>query len=173
MENCVFEYNYNLTKENIKNAEKVYNKAVNKKFPIKFILFGIVAVIFLVDYIRTQNIAFLYMMLLCLGFILMIFLNNNIGIYDILCSEQYSFKLCNQKMILKTIVKEQSEDIQPTVIKLSDDNISIYEQDMQFVLVDRENALFYAFPKSGMNSRDISKIKEVFKQNLGERFVEE
>ena len=89
MENCVFEYNYNLTKENIKNAEKVYNKAVNKKFPIKFILFGIVAVIFLVDYIRTQNIAFLYMMLLCLGFILMIFLNNNIGfrirgIYDIL-----------------------------------------------------------------------------------------
>lgn len=181
----IFEYNYSLSKDNIKNAEKVYNKAINRKSPVKFILFGIAAAVFIFDYIRTHNIAFLYMALLCMGFIAVILLNNSVGfrirgIYDIICSEQYNFKLCSQKLILKTIQQNRSnpdnldeqEEIQPTVIDFSQDSISIYEQDMQFVLVDRENAMFYAFPKDKLMSEDIGRIKSAFKQSMGERFIE-
>ena len=191
------EVNANLTVTyDIKNTEEeeafiaFQKKFIFKSNLIKTIAFGILAILFIYQVVKTPgNFGSWLCLVVCLAVIFIVWYNP-IKIRKTLMQslkpledDKYVFRLYENRFSIETIIPQEEIDeaieegeeptkIQPRVVDLSDTGLSVLEKENMFVIFLKKESI-YVLPKRCMTDSDIKQLSSVFSQNLGDDFETE
>ena len=180
-----FEYNVKNTEE--EQAFKAFQKKyVYKGNIIKTCLFGIVALLFLVSFIRNPK-EYLnpVLMFISLAFIFVIWFNtfkirkSLLQALKVLENDKYIFTLYDDRFSIETILDESEFDedeeiptVSPRIVYFKDTDIHVIEQTEMFILILKKDTI-YVLPKRCFDENVSKELHDKFKSTLGEDYEDQ
>ncbi|MGN1134239.1 MAG: YcxB family protein [Oscillospiraceae bacterium] len=178
-------FEYNITNEEEGEAFTVFQKKfVYKKNWIKSILFGIVAVLFIISSVRDPSQALNYILAaLCMAMIFIIWYNTKkiksslLDALKLVENDKYIFTLYKYKFKIETIIppeeRENSEeeipDVEPKIYDFSDLSLKAFEDTDKFLLIFKKQTI-YVLPKRCMTQKQIDTVRDTLKARLDKDF---
>lgn len=177
---------------NVKNSEEeqaftaFQKKYVYKGNYIKTALFGIVALLFLVSFIRSPK-EYLnpVLMFISLSFIFVIWFNtfkirkSLLQALKVLENDKYIFTLYDDRFSIETIIDESEFDedeeipvVQPRVVKFDDTEIHVIENIDMYILILKKDTI-YVLPKRCFDENVSKELSDKFRQKLGEEYEQQ
>lgn len=184
LENILLSFEYNVTNPEEEQAFRAFQKKyVYKGNIIKTCLFGIVAILFLISFIRNPD-EYLnpVLMFLSLAFIFVIWFNtvkirkSLLQALKVLENDRYIFTLYDDRFSIETIIDESEFDedeeipaVQPRVVPFKETDIHVIEKIDMYILILKKDTI-YVLPKRCFDENVSKELYDKFKETLGEEF---
>ena len=184
LEGMILSFEYNVKNSEEEQAFTAFQKKyVYKGNIIKTVLFGIVALLFMISFIRDPK-EYLnpVLMFISLAFIFVIWFNtfkirkSLMQALKVLENDKYIFTLYDDKFSIETILDESEfeEDeeipvVQPRIVGFGDTEIHVIENIDMYILILKKDTI-YVLPKRCFDENVSKELGEKFKEKLGSEF---
>ena len=186
LEGMLLSFEYNVKNSEEEQAFTAFQKKyVYKGNYIKTALFGVVAVLFLISFIRDPK-EYLnpVLMFVSLAFIFVIWFNtfkirkSLLQALKVLENDKYIFTLYDDKFSIETILDESEfeEDeeiptVQPRIVNFKETEIYVIENIDMFILILKKDTI-YVLPKRCFDENISKELSDKFKSELGDENYE-
>lgn len=184
LENIILSFEYDVKNSEEEEAFITFQKKyVYKSNIIKTVIFGILAILFLVSFIRSPK-EYLnpVLMVICLTVIFVVWFNTKkirtslMQALKVLENDRYIFTLYDDRFSIETILDESEFDedeeilvIKPRVVYFKDITLSVIEKLDMFVLILKKDTI-YVLPKRCFDENASKELHDKFSSLLGEDF---
>ena len=184
LEGILLSFEYNVKNSEEEQAFTAFQKKyVYKGNIIKTVLFGIVALLFLVSFIRDPK-EYLnpVLMFVSLAFIFVIWFNtfkirkSLLQALKVLENDKYIFTLYDDRFAIETILDESEFDedeeipvVKPRVVTFGETEIHVIENIDMYILILKKDTI-YVLPKRCFDENISKELGDKFREKLGEEY---
>ena len=184
LEGILLSFEYNVKNSEEEQAFTAFQKKyVYKGNIIKTVLFGIVALLFLVSFIRDPK-EYLnpVLMFVSLAFIFVIWFNtfkirkSLLQALKVLENDKYIFTLYDDRFSIETILDESEFDedeeipvVKPRVVTFGETEIHVIENIDMYILILKKDTI-YVLPKRCFDENVSKELGDKFREKLGEEY---